>query len=162
PQPVEILSPATTPVAKPAECRWALDEAFDGQQFRQRGRFEGLTIATLLFVTCFWNSIVCVFVLNSLSIGLDADMGLARIPLLIFMIAFAAIGLGMIIALLLHLCEAVRQTTWRFSPGTIRADLSWFGLGPSWNYSTAQLDRIELRFDENAEASRRSPNLRKS
>lgn len=156
----EVLSPASEPVAPPTDCRWSRDDEFNAIVFRERGKLSRQAVAGLLFINCFWNGGVGVFVLGLLGIGPPMPQGAMWWGMLVFLIPFEAIGLAMLAALLLAVLEPIRTTTWRFDVGSVQQSLTWLGIGRTWTYPVDSLERIELRHNESADLPRNPLDVR--
>lgn len=162
PDRIEILSLASDPVVPPSDCSWRREDDFNAIVFRQRGRLERQAVAGLLFINCFWNGVVGVFVLGLLGVGDPVPPGPMWWGMLVFMIPFEVIGLAMFALLLLAVLEPIRTTTWRFDAGLAQNRVAWGGIGRSWTYEIEAIERIELRRVESVGAGSNLLDLRKS
>jgi hypothetical protein len=160
PDRIEALQPAYDPVAPPADCSWRRDDDFDSIVFRQRGKLNRQAVAGLLFINCFWNGGVGVFVLGLLGIGPPVPAGAMWWGFLVFLIPFEGIGLVMFASLVLAVLEPIRTATWRFDSGSILHGLTWFGIGRWWTYPVDSLVEIELRRAKVIQPSRNPLDLR--
>ena len=159
---IETLSAAGDPIAPPTDCRWSRDDDFDAIVFRQRGRLDRQSVAGLLFINCFWNGIVGVFVLALCGIGPPVPAGAMWWGMLVFLIPFEVIGLVMFAALFVAVLEPIRTTTWRFGSNSIDNRWAWPGIGRSRTYPIDGLERIELRRTELLGPTRNPLDLRHS
>lgn len=143
----EVLAPLEGEVVPPSDCQWALSQGFDDIEIVNRGRWSWGAVLGLLFLNCFWNGIVGVFVAVASGIAPGGPQGWERLGLIVFLVPFVAIGLLIFAGLALMLAEPFRRTCWRVSPREIECRWRWFGYGPRWTYpidGLAGLDRIEL------------------
>ncbi|MEX2115027.1 MAG: hypothetical protein WD845_17670, partial [Pirellulales bacterium] len=97
-------------VDRPSDSEWQLVRDFGGLRFIERGRWTWSGVLGLLFINCFWNGIVCVFlgVLWGFMPGQQPE-GFEWLALFLFLIPFEAIGLLMIAGLLVAMLEPVRR-----------------------------------------------------
>ncbi|MBX9789708.1 MAG: hypothetical protein K2Y37_12395 [Pirellulales bacterium] len=141
------LAPSDMEVPPPSDCQWTLTESFQAIELTSRGRWSWGAVLGLLFINCFWNGIVCVFVAVASGLAPGGPQGWERLGLIVFLTPFVAIGLLMFVGLVMTIAEPVRRTSWRVSPREIECRWRWFGYGPRWTYpidDIAGLDRIEL------------------
>ncbi len=141
----QTLAMSEQEVEPPSDASWELTRDFQSLRFVERGRWSWSGVLGLLFVNCFWNGIVSVFVgvLWGFMPG-QQPQGLEWLMLFLFLIPFEAIGLVLIAALLFALLEPVRRRTWQFEPGLITYRQTWLGVGPRWAYPFEALARIDL------------------
>ncbi|MCE9556995.1 MAG: hypothetical protein K8T91_26920 [Planctomycetes bacterium] len=138
--------PTRQSAGPPSDTRWRLSEEFDFLSFLQRGSWSWSGVFGLLFINCFWNGIVGVFVLVLFGImpG-QAPQGWERVGLAVFLIPFEVNGLFMFAGLVLALLEPFRQLAWRFESHEIICRLTWFGIGKTWRYPVERVDRLEIQ-----------------
>ncbi|MBL9125375.1 MAG: hypothetical protein JNG90_17185 [Planctomycetaceae bacterium] len=141
-------------VEPPSDTDWQLNDDFDALVFVNRGRWQWASVLGLLFINCFWNGIVGVFVLVLLGVmpG-NGPQGWERVGLGIFLIPFEAIGLAMFVGLVLVVLEPVRRLAWRFGAHAIECRLSWLGVGRTWKYAFEKLSRLEIQPAEPSKSS---------
>jgi len=141
-------------VEPPSDTDWQIDDEFDSLVFVNYGRWQWASVLGLLFINCFWNGIVGVFVLVLLGVmpG-QGPQGWERIGLGVFLIPFEAIGLAMFVGLVLVMLEPVRRLSWSFGPHAIESRLSWLGVGRTWRYPFEKLSRLEIQPAEKAKSS---------
>lgn len=130
----------------PSDCQWQREDEATELVFTCRGRFSLQGVLVMLFLNCFWNGIVSVFVVGVL-VGDGPGpnpAGLEWWGLLVFLIPFEVIGLVMFCVLLALVLEPAHRETWKFAAHEIEHRHTWFGIGPRWTWSVTGLDRIEL------------------
>lgn len=140
----ERLVPGPTPLAPPSDARWKRWDRSPDIAFAMRGRLSWCAVGVLLFINAFWNGILSVF-LSHLFLDASRPQGGEWWGHFAFLVPFAIIGLAMVLALLIVLCEPFRRTCWTFSHGSVERHSTWFGIGPRRSYPVDALDRIELR-----------------
>lgn len=152
PDVLELRPPSSTQVPAPSDTSWRLYSDFDVLRFTERGRLVLSALGMLLFINCFWNGIVGVFV--GLLLGFSPD-GKEQGPkgsewwfLFLFLIPFELVGLALIAGLIAALAEPVRRTSWTFARNAVRYRFSYLGIGRTWTYEISELDRLELRKDD--------------
>jgi hypothetical protein len=107
-----------------------------------------VAIGVLLFVNAFWNGGVSVFVCVLFGVMEGGPEGAGWWGMFVFLIPFVVIGLVMFAGLLLTLLEPLRRTSIQVGQSSITYRLTWFGVGPSWDYPIESLDRIEVKNKE--------------
>ena len=131
-------------IVPPSDCQWTLAQDFNALEIVSRGRWSWSAVLGLLFINCFWNGIVGVFIAVASGFAPGAPQGWARVGLCVFLTPFVAIGLLMFCGLVTAIAEPLRRSTWRFTPLGIEAEVRWQTLGRRWFYPCEGLDRIEL------------------
>lgn len=136
----------TKAVRPPSDSDWQYRDQYNGLHFINRGRWNWGSVLGLLFINCFWNGIVGVFVMVLLGkMPGNGPQGWERVGLAVFLIPFEVIGLAMFAALLLTMAEPVRRLTWRFGEREIQCRLAWLGLGRDWTYPVDRVGRLEIQ-----------------
>jgi len=136
----ETLTPSTSPVPMPSDCRFQMHRDWDSLRFTRKGgtffqMLGGLAVVT--FLNLFWNGIVGVFVLELLN---DFNWGL-----FFFLIPFELIGLAFVVAWFVVLLSPWFRETFIFTPHEIGWRWTVFGLGWKKRYPTQILGRLVLQ-----------------
>jgi hypothetical protein len=138
-----LLSPADQRVAAPLSTRWR--EIIDGPvlRFTKRGRLKWDYVFWIGLIAAFTSGPIVLF-------GLDLIGGKAKPPgqgdfwILLAIFPLLLVGPAFSVGFLFVLLEPVHRTTWLFAQEVIELEHAWLGMGPRWNYPTADLSRIEL------------------
>lgn len=132
----------------PSDCRWQREDDFDALTFCQSGQISWTAVGFLLFISLFWNGIVSVFVCALFGLVGKSPQDSEWWWMFLFLIPFEVIGLIVLAGLLLVILEPVRRTSWKIGRWNIVCRLTWFGIGPAWDYSIERLARIQLNKKE--------------
>ncbi|MGD9647615.1 MAG: hypothetical protein AB7U73_18015 [Pirellulales bacterium] len=147
------LVPSDHAIEPPSDCQWTLSHELNALVFTSRGRWSWIVVGFVLFLNCFWNGIVSVFLLPALGLADNGPQDWERIQLLLFLIPFELVGLLMMVVLAIAIAEPLRSITWRFTPTDLKCELQWRELGRRWSYAIKGLSRIEL--DRKTDAKRK-------
>jgi hypothetical protein len=160
------MQPESQPPAKPRRLHVRLDDAGDRLALTYRRREWGGGCFMLLWLIG-W-TVGCVFLAGMVSkdptlfhIAFAVPFWAAWIFVFSMVVRslccverFEVIGLLMLAGLVLAVLDPFRRTIWRFTRRSIEHRITWFGLGPTWQYEAEALERIEIhRADQRAKSA---------
>lgn len=132
------------PLQPPSDCAWTMSRDSDALCYDNRGRWSWLQVLGLLFVNCFWNGVVAVFLLAAFDDVVNKPQGAGWWGMMIFLVPFEGIGLCMFIGLLATIAEPFRVVRWSFRSHEIEYQWMLFGLGRRRRYAVADVARLDI------------------
>ena len=134
---------------QPFESKWMRDEEAENFTIYKKGKFSlgGLFVA--LFLCCFWNGIVSVFLLNLFGVIPSKNPVEAGEFwfVFVFLIPFELIGLGFIWGVLCALFAGWSQERWVITKNEIRREKRNLGIKSVKRFDVSRAEKLEIEPD---------------